>query len=154
MNLIGDFGVHQCNVNMTRWRYYLHSLNINHKYFGSDPIVSHISKMGCLSKGNLILSSVRNYDLLQLQKYCEELIFPLKYHTQITEAGVQYIATCTATRISEEDYSTLVSLRPIKTSPIIYDILKQVEEKKIQGNRNSTSGVGDKMQPLSCQSER
>ena len=53
----------------------------------------------------------------------------------------------------EEDDPTLVSLCPIKIAPIKYDILKKVEGRKIKGNRNMTSGVGNKKQNLSCQSK-
>ena len=57
------------------------------------------------------------------------------------------------TVISEEDDSTLVSLRPIKISPINCGILKQVEGRKRKGNSHMTSGFGDKKQPLYCKSK-
>ena len=68
---------------------------------------------------------VNNY-LVQLQKRFKEFIFPLKNHTQSTEPGVKYIATCSETGGSEEDYSTLVSLGSTNIEPINCDILKQV----------------------------
>ena len=99
-----------------------------------------------------MISVVKN-DLLQIQNYCEEFILPLKHHRQIKEYGVHDIATCSAAGKSEENASTLVSLRPIKSSPIKCEILKQVEERKKNGNRHMASGVGDKKQHLSCQSK-
>ena len=108
MNLNGECEVQKCNVNTTRWRNYLHSLTINTKDFGSDTIIYHLSTMERLSKGNYIWSLVVNNDLVQLQNYHERFILPLKHHPQIAEASVQDVATCLATRRSEEYSSTLV----------------------------------------------
>ena len=68
-----------------------------------------------------------NDDLVQIQNYCEEILLPLKYHTQSTEVGVKYIVTFSAEGISEEDYSILVLLLPIKIAPINCDILKKLK---------------------------
>ena len=76
-----------------------------------------------LSKGNYIWSSVINDELVRLQKYLEEFIFPLKHHTQIIEPGVQDIGTCSATGKSKEDASNHVSLLPIKIAHINCEIL-------------------------------
>ena len=72
---------------------FLDSLTINPKDFGSYPIVSHKSEMEKISKGSSIWNSEVNEDLVQLRKYSEEFIFPLKHHTQSTEYGFQEIAT-------------------------------------------------------------
>ena len=129
----------------------MHLLIINKKDFGCDPKLSHISTMEGLSKGNYIWSSVLNNDLVKFQKYLEEFIFPSKHHAQITEASIQDISSCFAAGISEEDYSSLVSLHTIKIAPINCDILTQVEGSKRKGNKNLTLGVSNKNQPLSCQ---
>ena len=84
----------------TRQSNYLHSFTINTKDFDGNSIVYHKSTMDHLSKVNYIWSSVVKYNLLQLQNYGEEFIFPLKHHMQSTESGVQYISTCLATVIS------------------------------------------------------
>ena len=76
------------------------SLTLNTKDFDGDPIVYHKSTMDCLYKIGSIWSSVVNCDLVQIQKYHEEFIFPLKHHTQITEVGVQDIETLSVTGIS------------------------------------------------------
>ena len=86
------------------------SLTINPKDFDIDTIIFHKSTMERLSKGNSVCSVVVKDDLVQLQNYCEEFIFPMKHHTQITESGVKDISTCSATGRSEGDASTLVSL--------------------------------------------
>ena len=78
---IGMCEVHKCNVSTTRWRNVLDSLTINPKYFSGYTIVSYQSEMDKLSKGISIYNSEVNEDLMQLQKYCEELIFPLNHHT-------------------------------------------------------------------------
>ena len=95
-----------------------------------------------------------NNNLVQLFKYGKEFIFPLKHHSQRTEEGVQYIATFQVRGISEEEYSTHVSLVSINTSPTNCNILKQVEGRKIKGNRNMPSGFSDNMHYLSHQSKR
>ena len=133
---------------------FLDSLTINPKDFDGDPIVSHKSAMEQLSNGSSIWNSEVNEDLVQLQNYCGECIFPLKHYTQSTEARVQEIAISSATGISEEDASTLVSLCSIDIAPINRTILKQVEVSNKQGNMHMTSGVGDNRQPLSRQSKR
>ena len=107
--------------------------------------------MDRLSKGNSIWSLVVNGGLVQPQKYCEEIIFPLKNHMQITEAGVQNIEICSATGRLEEDASTLVSLCSIEIVPIKREILKEVEGSKRKVNRHKTSRVGENRQPISCQ---
>ena len=89
-----------------------------------------------------------NDGLVQLQKYCEYFIFPLKNHTQITEASVQDIEIYLATGRSEEYALTLVSMRSINIPPINRDILKQFEGRKRKGNKHIVSGVGNKKQPL------
>ena len=104
-----------------------------------------------LSKGNSIWSLVVNGGLVQPQKYCEDFIFPLKNHMQITEAGVQNIEICSATGRLEEDASTLVSMRSIDIPPINRDILKEFKGRKRKGNNHMVSGVGNKRQPLSFQ---
>ena len=93
-------------------------------------------------------------DFVQIQKYCESFIFPLNHHTQITEAGVQDIATCLATGISKDDDSILISLRLIYIAPINHDILEHVKGRKRKGNRHMKSGVGDNSQPVSHQSKQ
>ena len=75
---------------------FLESLTRNPKYFDGDPIFFHYSAMEQLSKGSSIWNSEVNEDLVQLLKYCEEFMFPLKHHTQITEDGVQEISTCSS----------------------------------------------------------
>ena len=92
--------------------------------------------MDHISKINSIWSSLVNDDLVQILNYCEEFIFSLKHHTQSTEYGVQYIATFLTAGISEQDASTLVLLSSIDIAPINHDILKQVEGRKIKGNRH------------------
>ena len=69
-----------------------------------------------------------NDDLVQLQKYRGILIFPLKHHTQSTESGFQDIEVFSATGISEEDASTLVSLHPIKITPINCEFFLKLKE--------------------------
>ena len=81
---IGMCEVHKFNVSTTRWRDFLDSLTINPKDFDGDPIVYHKSEMGQLSKGSYIWNSDVNEDLVKLQNYCEEFVFPLKHHTQST----------------------------------------------------------------------
>ena len=93
------------------------SLIINPIYFYGDPIIYHKSEMEQLSKGIYIWNSEVNEYLVQLQKYCEEFIFLPKHHTQSTEYRVQEIATFPSTVRSEEDDSTLVSLRLLKNQP-------------------------------------
>ena len=95
-----------------------------------------------------------NEDLLQIQNYCENFIFPLDHHKQSTEAGVQDIVTCSVIGRSEEDDSTLVFLRSIEITPISCDIFKQVELKKRKGNMHMKSEVDDNRQPLYHQSKR
>ena len=104
------------------------SLTINPKHFDEDPIFSDKSAMEKLSKGSSIWNSEVNEELVKLQNYCEEFIFLLKHHTRITEVGVQDITTCLETGRSEEDSSTLVSLRSIEFTPINRDILKKIKE--------------------------
>ena len=130
------------------------SLTINSKDFDGDKIIFDKSEMEKLSKCSSIWNSGVNEDLVHSRKYCEEFILPLKNHTHSTEAGVQEIATCLATEISEEDSSTLVSLCSIYIAPINRDILKQFKGSNRDGNRHMTSGVGDNRQPLSCQSKQ
>ena len=83
--------------------------------------------MGKLSKGSSIWNSEVNEELVKLQNYCEEFIFLLKHHTRITEVGVQDITTCLETGRSEENASTIISIRSIDITPINRDMLKQVE---------------------------
>ena len=78
----------------------------------------------------------------------------MNHHTQITEAGVQEIATCSATGVSEEDASTIVSLCSIEITSINRDILKQVEGSNRNGNMHMTSGVGNNRQPISSKSHQ
>ena len=82
-------------------RIVLDSLTINPKYFDKDPIVSHKSEMEQISKSNYICSLAVKNNLMQLQSYCKEFIFPLKHHTHITVAGVHDIAIFLATGRSE-----------------------------------------------------
>ena len=89
---------------------------------------------------------------MKIQNYCEEFIFPLNHHSHSTESGFQYISTCSETGRSEEDASTIFSLCSIEIAPIVCDIFKQVEVRKIKGNRHMISGVGDKRNPLYRQS--
>ena len=70
-------------------RIVLDSLTINTKYFDGGPIVSHKSEMEQLSKGISIWNSEVNEDLVQLRRYCENFIFPLKHHTQSTEVRLK-----------------------------------------------------------------
>ena len=91
---------------------------------------------------------------MQLRNYREEFIFPLKHHIQRTEAGVQEIETCSATEISEEDASKIVSICSIKIAPINRDISKQVEVINRKGDIHMKSGVDDNRQILSCKSKR
>ena len=107
-----------------------------------------------LSKGSSICNSEVNEDLVQIQKYCEGFILSLKHHTQITEARFQSIVTCSATGMSEEDDSTLVSLNSIDIAPINRDIVKQVGGSSREGNRHMTSGVGYNRPLISCQSKQ
>ena len=74
---------------------------MNPKDVDGDPIISHKSTMERLSKFNYICISVVNNDLLHIQNYCKEFMFPLKYHTQITEDGIQDITIWLAAGISE-----------------------------------------------------
>ena len=120
------------------WRNYLDLLTINSKDFDDDPIVYHKSTMERLSKGNYICSSLVTDDLVHIQKYHEEFIFPLKHHTYITEPCVQDIATCSSAGISEENDSTIVSLSSINITPINCDMLKQVKQGNIKGHRHMT----------------
>ena len=92
-----------------------------------------------------------NDDFVKLQNYSEEFIFPLKHHMQSTESGIQYIATCLVTLMSEEVASNLVSSISINITPINCDIFKQDEGKKIKGNNPMKSRVGDKRQTISLQ---
>ena len=139
---------------MTRWSNSFDSLTINHKDFDEYPIIYHKPVMVHLSKVISICISVVNDNLVQLQIYCEEFIFPLKHHTQSTEAGVQDIATWSATGRSEEDASTLVALSSTDIAPINSGILKQFEGRNRKGNSQLQSGVVDKRQPISIQSKR
>ena len=100
------------------------------------------------------MSLVVNDDFLQIQKYRKECIYPLKHHKQITESGVQDIATFSVTRVSEEYVSTLVLLLPIKIAPINYDILKQNEARNRKENMHMSLGVSDHKKPLYCQPKR
>ena len=72
----------------------------------------------------------------------------MKHHTQITEAEVQEMSTCSATGRLEEDNSTLVSLRSIDITPINRDIFKQVEGINRKGNIHMISGLGDNSQTI------
>ena len=154
MNLIGECEFNGCNVSTIIWRNYFDSFTINPKDFDSDPIVSHKSTMERLSKNNYICSSLVNGDPVQIQKWFEEFIFPLKHHMQRTESDVKDIATFSATGRSEEDASTLFFLHPIKIAPINCDILKQVEVRKRKDNRHMTSVYGYKNHPLYFRSKR
>ena len=79
-----------------------------------------------LSRGISIYILEVNEDLVQIQKYRKEFIFPFNHHTQSTEDVVQEITTCSATRRSEGYDATLISLFPVDITPINCDISKQV----------------------------
>ena len=145
--------VHKFNVSTTIWRKYLDSLTKKPKGFDRDPIVSHKSAMLQLSRGSSIWNLEVNEDLVQIQKYCEEFIFPFNHHTQSTEDVVQEITTCSETGILEEYASTLISLFSVDITPINCVISKKVEGNNRKGNSHMTSGVGDNRQSLSCQSK-
>ena len=81
--------VHKYNVSTKIWRIVLDSLTINFRDFDRVPIVSQKSAMEQLSKSSSICNSEVNKDLVKLQNYCEEFIFPLKHHTQSTESRFQ-----------------------------------------------------------------
>ena len=53
---------------------------------------------------------------------------------------------------SEENASTIISIRSIDITPINRDILKKVARIHRKGNRHMTPGVGKNRQPLYCQS--
>ena len=74
---------------------------MNPNCFDGNPISPQILTMERLSEDNSVCSSVVKDDLVQIQKYCDELIFPLKHLMHITEAGVQYIAILLAIGRSE-----------------------------------------------------
>ena len=129
-------------------------LTINLKDFYGNPIISHRSVMDHLSKCNSIYISVVNDELVQILNYCENFIYPLNHNTHITESGVQDTATWSVIGRSDEDISTLVSLRSIYIAPINYDILKKIEGRKRKGNMHMKTGVGNKRQTLSLKSKR
>ena len=93
-----------------------------------------------------------NDELVQLQNYYENFIFPLKHHAQSTDAEVQYVETCLAIGRPFEDTTNLVSLRSINITPTNCDILKQIEGRKRKGNNHTALVFGNNKQPLCRQS--
>lgn len=111
--------VHECEVDLDKWREYLDELTIIPVDVATDPIINrHTEAIRSLSSGESMWEENADEKLKALADDCQQYIWPLEHHTQSTKAGVQDIAICSQKGRSEEDASTLSTICSLDLAPI------------------------------------